>query len=115
MSRTRTIITPDQLASVKKAFKSELERLKKAGNYITINSEVQQVFSLSVRDIPEVHDVQVLWNKRNGRRVLYANTGDTYDVTILLYISNDRWSNDAKWQMRLGSWGDLVESGVYEI
>lgn len=122
MSRTRRIITPDHLVSVKKAFKTELETLKEAGNYITINSEIQEIFSQAIfisfathEDMPEVYNVQVLWNKRNGKRVLYANTGDTYDTTILLYISDDMWSSDTKWQMRLGSWGDLVESGVYGI
>ncbi len=98
----KTTLTKEDLQLVKATYK-ELN-----GKGMTI----EQKFEQSCQQLPEVHDIQSVRNKVTGMRVLYANTGDTYDTTILCYISHGYNGYEA--QFRLGSWGDLVESGRYD-
>lgn len=76
--------------------------------------------SLALKGIVDHHGIESVRNKRTGNVVMYANLGDTYDTTVLCYVSNacSYDCHPANWkykvQFRLGSWGDLVESGLYE-
>jgi len=103
-------LTLNQLKAVKTAFAKN--------DFRSISNRAK--FALALDGIVDYHDIQSVRNKRTGNVVLYANLGDTYDTTILCYVSDavNYGTHPANWkykiQFRLGSWGDLVESGIYE-
>jgi hypothetical protein len=103
-------LTLNQLQAVKAAYAKHRFR--------SISTRAK--FALALEGLVDHHDIQSVRNKRTGNVVMYANLGDTYNTTILCYVSDacPKMTHPANWkykiQFRLGSWGDLVESGLYE-
>lgn len=103
-------LTLNQLKAVKTAYAKH--------NFRSLSNGAK--FALALEGIVDHHGIESVRNKRTGNVVMYANLGDTYDTTILCYVSDAGNYNrhPANWkykvQFRLGSWGDLVESGLYE-
>jgi hypothetical protein len=60
-------------------------------------------------EVKEAHGVELIRHKYNGTIVFYANMGDTYDQTVLAFLSSN-----GNVRFRLGDWGSLVETGRYE-
>lgn len=59
----------------------------------------------SMDTVQGTHGVAFLGFSRNCSSIFYLNTGESYETTLLCYISNSRV------RFVIGNWGDLVEAG----
>jgi hypothetical protein len=53
--------------------------------------------------------IELIQSKYSCTTIYYLNTGETYNMTILAYYSKSRVI------FKIGNWGDLVDSGRYEV
>lgn len=110
MNGNRIVITLDQLNAVKKEFK----KLRQGGLGHTTAFD-RALVSILPEYVCSTPVSEYLLLKGNPRKLaFYFNTGDTYDVTIILYATVKR-DCSVSCQLRLGCWGDLVESGRYGV
>lgn len=59
----------------------------------------------SVDTVQGTHGVEFLGFSKNCSSIFYLNTGESYETTLLCYISKSRV------RFVIGNWGDLVEAG----
>jgi hypothetical protein len=115
MNGNRVVITRDQLNAVKKAMRS-LPKDRLSHPYKSELACLRDEFERVLREVLPQYVIssfqsELLSNKRVffNKQVWYFVTGDTYDVTILMYVRIT--GGKIKYQLRLGCWGDLVETG----
>ena len=72
------ILTLNQLKAVKTAYAKH--------GFRSISNRAK--FSLALEGLVDHHGIESVRNKRTGNVVMYANLGDTYDTTILCYVSD---------------------------
>jgi|LakMenEpi03Aug12_release.lakeMendotaPanAssembly.Ray.scaffolds.fasta_scaffold615500_1 hypothetical protein len=63
----------------------------------------------ALESVPNTYGVESLQMRYSSTILYYANTGETYETTVLA------WHNpySQRTTFKLGNWGDLVESGDY--
>lgn len=94
------------LKSLMEAFpatsKKELAEWRRAFRGARSYAETREVFEKFSADIG--YGDEAIWGRSPCEPILlYCNMGDTYTPTLL-------WNQDCDRSMRIGSWGDFVES-----
>lgn len=102
-----------ELKNVKRRYRQAMREWRKNnGAHIQPSMRTRETFAINaLSKTPDdfAHGVEALKpTRRNGSLLLYANTGETYALTILAFVGYDRTL------FKIGNWGDLVESGRYK-
>lgn len=70
-----------------------------------------QAMRIALESVPDTYGMESLRTKDSYRTLHYANTGETYNTTVLAWHN---WRTN-RTVFGLGNWGDLVESRRYFV
>lgn len=89
----------ETLDQVRKTYKCEKRKGKTSWESMRI----------ALESVPGTYGMVGIQMRYSLTVVYYANTGETYDTTVLAWHN----ARTRRTVFKLGSWGDLVESGRY--